>query len=319
MYKDLLFATLINSPKDQEEYVICNCEKLLGDEDCTNPYTIIELYNYVVYLLCQKSDYEEAVRYLDRAKAFAQRQKDNYILGLYYDMLMDFYEELRNGAYYSEDENDKALLDKMLITTDKAIHHMGKSKHERAKMLYAKYVLGKAALMIRSMPEKGRRIKSLILGTKKIIAQNMLEYAEVRSVYYMVWAWYYTLCEPEMEAVLLNLREAAAVNEARNIPELDKVDYFYIPAANMMCELGEIEYTLDLLDEAYEICDMHMDEIPYIRKKLDLLEYQLQVCYEEGDVEGSRKFRNKIDEVNSEAKEYGICKVIPDDMRSKIE
>lgn len=319
VYKDLLFVTLTNLPRDQEEYIISNCEKLFGDKDCSNPYNIMELYDYVVYLLCQKSDYDEVTKYLDRAKAFAQKWKDNYIWGLYYDMLTDFYEELLNGAYYSNDENEVDLLNKMLTTMDKAIHYMRKSKHEIAKNLYAKYVLGKAALMIRSMPENSRKIKRLITSAKKIIEQNTLDYAEVRSVYYMVWAWYYTLCEPKMKAVLLNLKEAAVINEARNISELDEIDYFYIPAANMMCELGDIEYTLELLDEAFKMCDVHMDEIPYIRKKLDLLEYQLQVCFEENDMEGSRKYLDMIDEINQEAREYDICKIISDDVRSEIE
>lgn len=221
---------------------------------------------------------------------FAHRWKNNYIWGLDYDMLMDFYEELLNGAYYSDDEEEVELLKKMLVTMDKAIHFMGESKHEMVKNLYAKYVLGKAALMIRSMPENSRKIKSMITSTKKIIEKNTLNYAEVRSVYYMVWAWYYTLCEPNMKAVLMNLKEAAVINEARNMSELYEVDYFYIPAANMMCELSEIEYTLELLDEAYKMCDTHIDELPYIRKKLDLLEYQLQVCYEEDDMEGCRRY-----------------------------
>lgn len=319
VYKDLMFVTLINSPKDQEDYIIRNAEKLFDDKDCTNPYSIMELYDYVVYLMCQKADYQEVGMYLDRAKAFAQSRNDNYIWGLYYDMLMDFYEELLNGAYYSDDEDEVELLNKMLLTMDKAIHFMGKSKHEMAKNLYAKYVLGKAALMVRSMPENNRKIKSLITSTKKIIEKNTLDYAEVRSVYYMVWAWYYTLCEPDVKAVLLNLKEAAVINEARNISELDKVDYFYIPAANMMCELGDIYYTLELLDEAYKMCDAHIHELPYIRKKLDLLEYQLQVCYEENDMEGSRKYLALIDEDNQEAKEYEIFKNVPDDVRKEIE
>jgi len=196
---------------------------------------------------------------------------------------------------------------------------MRKSKHEMAKNLYAKYVLGKAALMVRSMPENNRKIKSLIISTKKIIEKYTLDYAEVRSVYYMVWAWYYTLCEPNMKAVLQNLKEAAVINEARNISELDEVDYFYIPAANMMWEFDDIEYTLKLLDEAYKMCDAHIDELPYIRKKLDLLEHQLQVCYEDDDMEGSRKYLALIDEINQEANLYGICKTVPDDVRKEIE
>lgn len=319
VYKDLLFVTLINSPRDQEEYVISNCEKLFRDGDCTNPYTIMELYDYVVYLLCQKSDYDEGGKYLERAKSFAQKWKTHYICGLYYGMLMDFYEALLNGAYDSNDEDEMALMNKLLETIDKAIYHMSKSKHETAKNLYVKYVLGKAALMIRSTPEKNRKIKSLVAGTKKIVEQNLSDDAEVHFVYHMVWAWYYTLCEPDMKAVLMNLKEAAAINEAGNMSELDGVDDFYIPAANMMCEFREIERTLDLLDKAYKICDTHIDEIPYIRKKLDLLEYQLQVCCEENDMEGSRKYLNMIDEVNLEAKEYDICKVVPDEVRSEVE
>ena len=135
----------------------------------------------------------------------------------------------------------------------------------------------------------------------------------------MVWAWYYTLCEPDKKAVLVNLKEAAIINEARNTSGLDVVDYFYIPAANMMCEFGDIENALGLLDEAYKMCDNHIDEIPYIRKKLDLLEYQLQVCYEEDDMEGARKYLCMIDATNQEAREYGICKDVPENVRSEIE
>lgn len=294
IYMDLLFATLINSPKDQEAYVIGNCERLLSDKDCKNPYSTMELYDYVVYLQCQKSDYDEAGKYLDRAKSFAQKWKDNYIWGLYYDMLGDFYDGMLDGAYAPEESSELVLLDKLLEASNQAICHMGKAMHERArdksaKLLYSKYVLGKAALLIRSMPEKRRKIKALIIGTRKIIEKyiekniekNTSDYAEVHSVYYMVWAWYYTLCEPEMKAVLRNLKEAAVINEARNISDLDGVDYYYIPAANMMWELGDIENTLGLLDEACKICDAHVDEIPYIRKKQDLWEYRQQVCEEE--------------------------------------
>lgn len=276
-YKDLLFITLISSSKDQEEYIINNCEKLLSDKEYKNPYAIIELYDYIVYLFCQKSDYDGANQYIERAKIFAQGCKDNYIWGIYYDMLTDFYEELLNGAYYSENEKEIVLKDKMFATMDKAIYHMRKSKYEKSKKLYAKYILGKATLMIRSTPGKYRKIKALIREIKKSIVGNTAEYAEVSFIYYMVRAWYYTLCEPEKDIVLKNLKEAAVINEKRNVSELDMVDYYYIPAANMMWEFSDIPYALGLLDEACKICDAHVDEIPYIRKKLELIEYQQQV------------------------------------------
>ena len=278
-YKELLFTTLIKSPKEYEDYIISYCEKLLGDKLYENKYNIIELYDYVVYLLCQRKDYEEALIYLDRAELFAKNSKDNYIWGLYYDMLADYYEDLLDGAYYSEDDYEIDLLDTLLLTMDKAIRYMGKCKQENAKKLYAKYVLGKAALMIRSIPEKKRRIKALITNAEKILQQNeMLDNSEIEFIYYMIWAWYYTLCEVDVEAVCVNLKEALDINKTRNILELDEIDYFYIPGANMFLELGDDENSLYFLDEACRICDEHIDEIPYIRRKSDLQEYKLEVC-----------------------------------------
>lgn len=307
MYKNLLFATLINSPKDQEDYIIDNCGKLFGEKDSANPYTIMELYDYVVYLFCQKADYAKAGEYLDRAKSFANKWKDHYIRGLYYDMLADFYEALLDGRYYSKEKDEKALMEKMLMTMDKAIHHMDRSKHEMAKNRNAKNILGKAALMIRNTPEKSREIKAMITEAKKIVEKYTLDYARVRFAYYMVLAWYHTLCEPQETAVFMNLKEAAVIMDARNMSNLDAVDDFYIPAANMMCELGNTEVTLDFLDRAYDLCEKHTDAIPYIRKKLDLLQYQIEVCREEEDREGERKYQRRMEEVSVEAKSYGIC------------
>lgn len=270
-YKDLMFVTLMHLPKDQEAYILAHCEKLFRDNAYNHPQSVMELYDYVVYLQCQRENYEEAAQYLKRAKAFAEQWKEHYIWGLYYDMLSDFYDALLDGAYYT---NDK----KLLLATDKAIYHMRKAKHEKAKSLYVKYVLGKAALMIRSTPEKRRRIKHLISSTKRIMEQHTSEYEEVRSVYYTVWAWYYTLCEPEEKIVLQYLKQAAEINAARDISDLDEIDYYYIPAANMMCELGNVPKALELLEEACNVCDTHTDSIPYIRKKEDLLGYQSEVC-----------------------------------------
>ena len=277
IYKNLMFVTLMKLPREQEDYIIHNCEKLLQDNTYGEPYSIMELYDYVVYLQCEKADYKEAIRYLERANLFAESRKEHYIWGLYYDMLLDYYEELLNGAYCTDDEDEIALLVMMLEAMDKAIHHMRKAKHDNAQKLYAKYMLGKACLMIRSMPEQSKKIRRLILKTKRIVEQQNQGYEEVCSTYYMALAWYYTLCKPEKRKVLLFLEQAVHINEGRNISELDNIDYFYIPAANMMCEFGDDERTLKLLDEAYNICEEHGDSIPYIRKKRDLLEYRNEI------------------------------------------
>lgn len=297
-YEELMFANLMNTPKDQEEYIIRNAKKIFENAVNENivkekAYAIMELYDYVVYLLCQKDCFNEAWQYLEQAKAFAKQVKDHYIWGLYYDMLGDYDDSLLDGAYDTSNENECTLINRLFSSTDKSMYHMKKAivriqyfhrydakiqeSLPRKEALYVKYALGKAALMIRSMPEKSRQIKKLLSQISHSMKRYSRKDAEVCSVFYMVWAWYYTLCEPEDVLVFQHLAKAAEVNAHRNMSDLDKVDYFYIPAANMMCELENIEQTLHWLDEACAICDGHVDEVPYIRKKRDLLRYKSEV------------------------------------------
>lgn len=273
-YKNLLVVTLMNLPKDQESYIIRNSEQLFRDHTYQNHYSIMELYDYVVYLQCQKASYKKAQQYLKRAGTFAKQWKNDYISGLYFDMWADFYEALLDGAYYTSNENERALLEKLFLATDKAIYHMGKAKHKNAERFTVKYKLGKAALMIRSVPEHYKKIKKLILSTRNFMERCIPDCTEEIAIYYMVWAWYYTLCEPEQRLVHRYLQRAADINVVRTISKLDEIDYFYIPAANMMCEFGAFEEAMDFLQEACRICEEHGDSIPYIRKKQDLLKYQ---------------------------------------------
>lgn len=318
IYKDLLFVTLVNLPKDQEDYIVHKADALFSDNDCQNPYAIMELYDYVVYLLCQKEEYEQAQIYLTLANKFASVWKDHYVWGLFYDMQNDFYEALLNGEYCSQEEEKQNILGLLMESSDKSIKHMKKAKHGSAKLYYTKYVLGKAALLIRSVPEYSKEIKKLISSVIPVIEENALPYAEIRSILHMVCAWYYTLCEQNQEQMVSHLASAKEIDSHRKVSDLDRVDYYYIPAANMMSEIEEIAYSIRFLEEAYAICDSHRDSLPYMRKKLDLLYYQFEVFYYEQDIENSRRILHLIDEINSEAIEYGFTIEIPDEIRNEI-
>lgn len=317
VYKELLFLTLMELPREQEAYITRYAEKLFQDGAFDRPYSVMELYDYVVFLQCQKESYSKAQECLKRAEAFAEKHKEPYTWGLYYEMAGDFYEALLDGGYLTQNAGEEELLKRLMVSADKAVHYMKRAKLDKAKLLYVKYVLGKAALMIRSVPKKRRRIKVLMLTAKSALEQVMQEAAkgvetavvqekdnsnmtELCSVYAMVWAWYYTLCEPEEQEVLHFLQKAARKNEERVMSDLDRVDYFYIPAANMMCELGNIEKTLYWLEEAFALCNAHRDSLPYIRKKLDLLRYELEVYEEEGDGEGAGRIRQRMEQIEKE-------------------
>lgn len=286
-YWELMCIHLLHMPKEQEEYIIGNAKKVFENALYIHVYAVIELYDYVVYLLCQKGCHDKAWLYLEQAKSFAKQTKNPYIWGVYYDMLGDYEDYLLDGAYYPANKDECIFLKQLFSSVDKSMYYMKKAIRKKghdeevmakkAQVLYIKYGLGKVTLRIRSVPEKSRQIKKLLFQISHNIKRYSVKDVEIYAAYYMVWAWYYTLCEPEEAKVFQYLEKSEEINEDRFMSDLDKIDYFYIPAANMMCELGNIEQTLCWLEEACNICDTHEEEAPYIRKKKDLLGYKLEV------------------------------------------
>ncbi len=294
IYKELMFSTLMHLPKDQERFIIEGAEQLISDSDCINPDEIIELYDYLVYLLCQKEAYEMAKKYLVRAWDFAEMWKDPYIYGRYYDMLGDFYDSLLNGEYCSLDSAAKEQMKALWKAQEQAIRYMKKAKHKKAKDQHMKYLLSQVLLMIRRTPEKKQKSKRWLRDISSVLEKNALEDVELHFIYNMAWAWYYTLCEAKEESVLAYLYNAYKLNEQRSISDLDWVDDYYIPAANMMFELGNAEQALDWLTSAYDICSTHEEVVPYVRKMRDLLSYQLEVCQEMEDAERKESILEKM-------------------------
>ncbi len=300
-YRELMLATLLQLSRDEEKYILFHAQEIFRERACKNPRKLMELYGYVVYLLCQKKAYDAVQSYLSDAGSFAEQSKDDYIRGLYYGMLGNFYDELLEGAYHTEDKDRRFLRKQMLRAADQSIFYMRKAGHGNAKYLYTTYMLGKAALLIRSAPGKHRKIKALLSKINGAIEKHQLGHTGACAVYYMTWGWYYTLCEPDERAALHFLKKAADVNAHREISKLDQIDDFYIPAANMMCELADIEKAYAWLEEAILLCDAHADILPYIRKKQDLLAYKLEVCYYEGDMEEYERVRGRMERLRREA------------------
>jgi len=378
VYKNLMSAAVLNMPKDQEEYILDHAEKLLCDREWKNFYEIMELYDYVVYLYCQREDFESAEKMLDFARQYAEKQADNYVWGLYYEMLSDFYGSVLGVRYFYQNKNWKKLFHDLLDTNNKAISYMRKSKYESAERLLAKNILGRAVLLLRSKPEKVKTVRKLIWEAEGLIKEYMPgkkedfsrkyiygkkilsnkkeifgkksvsekkdifdkkglsdknvsedkkdvfekrrknEYLKICSIYYMTWAWYYGLCEPNKEIVLQNLELSNQINEIDGMSELDNIDYYIIPAANIMCELDEPVLALNWLEKGIGICERNSELIPYIRKKIDLLSYQLEVWYNIGDMRECDRIIRLVDKENEKNIEIEVYSKIPDEVRKEV-
>ena len=277
VYKYLMQVTLTNLPREEEDYIIQNAKILLDDLNYNNPYFKIDLYDYVVYLLCQKKNFKKAEKLLKVAKRFASGQKDSYMLGKYYEMLAGFYDAVLDGAYYSSEEKELRILGKMHLATDISIQYMRKSKYKNAKYFTMKYMLEKAGILIRSNPEQIHKIKKLMRNAKKLMEEDASKDAEVQSIYHLICAWYYTLCEEQKNRVLYHLKKLRNINRNRKQSDLDVIDYFYVPAANMMIEMKDVKSSMMWLEKACSLCDAHPETQPYLRKKQELLQYKEDV------------------------------------------
>ena len=319
IYKDLLLETLLHMPREQETYIIQQADRIFKDSGYMNIEGIMDLYDYVVYLICQKKEFSLAAEYIKQAKAFAIHWKTLYLLGRYYDMLGTFYDAVLDGAYDSRDGRKGEWVEKMLRASDLAGHYMKKSKNEKARNLSVKYILEKAVLLIRNKPEKKSKIKSLLLNAKKEMEKySSLVDGEVRQTYEMTWAWYYTYCEADKRKILEHLRKAAKIEKQRSQSDLDKIDYFYIPAANMMLESGDMERTMCWLEKACDLCEKHQEELPYMRKKMDLLCYELETHHYQDGYNDDDAFLERIGQLDRKAREYGVVFKIPWEIAEKI-
>lgn len=278
-YKELTFLSVIKSSKDYEDFIISYACRLMADNDL-KPEKIIRLYDYVAYILCQRLDFDKARIYIMQAEKFAKKQRNHYIWCLYYDMFSDYQDALLDGAYFSADSDEKMLYNAMLKSVDRAIHHAKYAKesgNNNAKELYTKYLIDKAALCVRGMSENKAYIRQLILKAKQALIQYEIKDTVTILSYLVTCAWYCTFYNSDQRRVIHFLQKAQKVVNEGDISALDSIDYFYIPAANMMFELYDCKASLEWLDIAVKICGEHAGAIPFERKKHDLIKYEAEV------------------------------------------
>ncbi len=271
-YDRLLFQAIMKSSRQQEDYIISYSQTLFKDR-CIEPQKLMQLYDYVVFILCQKKMYDTAYEYITQARTYAKNKRNHYMWGLYYELLSSYLNDVLDGEYDVDNENSRLVLRYMLQSLERAIHHLKKSDEPEAKVLYVKEIIGEAGFLIRSTPENHSYIRNLLLRGK----ENLIDDYEIRSTYYMTCAWYYTLCEPEKALAEKYIKKAERIMDLDDAFSLDNIEYFFIPAANMMLEFFDVKEAEKLLMMAIEICDKYENVAPFIRIKQDLQNYLKQV------------------------------------------
>lgn len=318
IYPDLLYLTIQNMPRYREDFILTCSEELILNPKSRNGFALMKLYGYIIEIYLERKAFETAAEKLREAEQTAKQFGSSYVYALYYDMLSDYYDNLLGGAYDAFEPEEKQFLQRLTNSIDKTISCSRKTSNPAGKQLLAKNLLAKATIKIRSSPSKKKQIDRLLDEARKIVSAETQPYAEVRGIYYLVCAWYFTLVEPSLKAAEEFMTKAKEIFTKTSPTDLDEIDCITIPCADMYCLWECYAHSAKLLMAAIEICEKNEPVVPYIRKKAELYGCLLDVCTEWGKCDLCKAIIGEIDAMNDKYRSLGIHNEISEDLKKYI-
>ena len=311
-YKNLLNQTVINMPRDREDYILNHSLELLN-AGCANDYIKYDLYDNLVTIYDERYDFESAWEIIRKAR-LGLAFKNNFVKSQYYDLLAQFYDDRLDGAYATDNEyHDR---DALLKAIDDSIKYMRRSRKGDSGNKLAQYFISKANTLIRCYPEKKEEIDLVLREAKELCEEHVQKYSSIIRDYNMCRACYFTYVLPCRKRCTENIQKALEIDEKISTSALDTIDSIAVPSANMLLELDSVPDSVNILKSAVTICetDERVDIIPYIRKKLELYTHLLEIYYDIKDIENGKDILEKISRLNDQYGGIGIYYNIPDEV-----
>ena len=128
-YLTLLQYTLRKSPREDDDFIIRKAEFVFSRQhryDIKYAPLSLQLYDYVIYLLCEQKRFDEAKEKLNTAKTMAERPKNNKAKAMYYDIEAMYFDQLLNGDYSAFYEESNEIITNMMRSIDLSIKYIKK-------------------------------------------------------------------------------------------------------------------------------------------------------------------------------------------------
>ena len=283
-----------------------------------NGNAVFDLYDKVITIYEERKELEKAYIQLKNAEKASRRFRSLYQRGQYYMILVGYYDAMIGGAY--GDKKHAGMVRRVLRATDQAIHCLKKDKTDDSKILYTRALLSKAQVLNNCYPKKWRKTLRLLERVKGIAETYAQRYSEIWLDYNVVSGWFSTYGIRDYECMTLAMTAADEIARVTADSDLAVVDEVLYPWAEMLCEFGKYEEAAEKLKEGIEICgkEAYQGVVPYIRRKVDLYAFLLDVYYLSGDFEKCREVIGVIDEENLKNQDVGVVKVIAEDYRGEV-
>lgn len=333
LFINLQFTVLFNMPRYREDFIFSETSRLLSDNAKAIDFgefadsmrdmrqdavVIMRVYELVFSIHAAHGDKEAMKDWLESADKAARHFRKQEAYAIYYNMVSDYYDILLDGSYDTEDPDEELLLNKMLDAIEKTLHYSKRGLSYDGNHLYAKNILAKATILMRSGRGTEKEISDLIDTAKKIIAENTSQYADVRLQYYLVCAWYFALVHDSAESTDVFVKDARELSDIIIPTDLQKIEEVIIPCANIFFELSCHGRAMALLYEGTRLCAKHANTDSYARIRQELCDHLWEVGIEAQQFDLCQKTIELIEAENEEIVDTKNWVVIPDEVRSII-
>ena len=251
------------------------------------------------------------------AKRYHDEQPEHLTEAMYLDLLGKYYDVLLGGNYVPYTAEEAEILEKMIESEVAAIAAAEQSDDSRKDAFLAKACLSMASVLIRSLPDRYGEAETYLEKAKSMIQKTEPEISENRCYLCTVSAFYFTLVKPDLQTMLLLMDKAEQIAEKVFPTDLELIDIIDIPKATCLFYHGELLLAADALWKAEERCRRYPDSIPYIDKRAELLNCQLDVYIELKDKPKCRELIAEIDRINETYHDQGICREIDPQKREE--
>lgn len=273
--------------------------------DNISDVSVMSIYQNIADIYTSMGNHQHIRSIMKDAKAYAKQHPRHIIKAMYFDLSATYYDTLPDGDY---DTNCQRLTSAL----KKAVHNMELSKDKRREKYLAKYYLSLANTLMRNAPHRRSEIQKLIINANNHIKEK---YCANRCYYCMVFAWYYTLIEPNEDKTKAFIAKGLRTAKAVFHNELQLIDIVYIPAANCLFYHNDFAAAAKYLDSALKLCGRYPDIIPFIDKRAELMRCLLDIYIEMQDKAKCREIICKIDEINEKYREQGIFREVSPEIR----
>lgn len=333
LFINLQLTVLLNMPRYREDFIFSETSHLLADNakaidfsDYTNcirdirqdAVVIMRVYELVFSIYAAHGDKKAMKDWLESADKAARHFRKQEAYAIYYNMVSDYYDILLDGSYDTETPDEEVLLNKTLNAIEKTLHYSKRGLSHDGNHLYAKNILAKATILMRSGRGTEKEINGLIDTAKKIITENTSQYADVRLQYYLVCAWYFALVHDSAKSTDVFVKEARELSDIIIPTDLQKIEEVIIPCANIFFELSCHGRAMALLYEGTRLCAKHVNTDSYARIRQELCDHLLEIGIEAQHFDLCQKTIELIEAENEEIVDPKNRVVIPAEVRSII-